>query len=115
MNLSIIQQLVIFNGLYDILCSLSILKIINIPILDKLHLSMFIDEPTEQEKRWIAYCVFTYGCIRLLANNKYLISISYLIEASVIINECFIHKQIYLYNALFVSIISFAIANFVLM
>jgi len=109
------QQLSIFNGLYDILCAVSILKIINIPILNKLHLSMFINEPTEQEKKWIAYWIFTYGCIRLLANNKYLISISYLIEASVIINECFIHKQIYLYNALFVSIISFIIAILVLM
>ena len=49
-----IQQLVIFNGLYDILCAFSIVKIINIPILDKIHLSMFINEPTNQEKRWIA-------------------------------------------------------------
>ena len=109
------QQLSIFNGLYDILCAVSILKIINIPILNKLHLSMFINEPTEQEKRWIAYWVFTYGCMRISILNKYLISISYLIEASVIINEYFIHKQIYLYNALFVSIISFIIAILVLM
>ena len=105
-----IQQLVIFNGLYDILCAFSILKIINVSLLNKLHLSMFIDEPTEQEKRWIAYWVFTYGCIRLLANNKYLISISYLIEASVIINECFIHKQIYIYNGIIVPILSLSIA-----
>ena len=109
------QQLSIFNGLYDILCAVSILKIINIPILNKLHLSMFINEPTEQEKRWIAYWVFTYGCMRISILNKYLISISYLIEASVIINEYFIHKQIYTYNALFVSIISFIIAILVLM
>ena len=110
MKLNLIQQLVIFNGLYDMLCAFSILKIINIPILDKLHLSMFIDEPTEQEKRWIAYWVFMNGCIRISLQNKYLISISYLIESSVIINECFIHKQIYIYNGIIVPILSLSIA-----
>jgi hypothetical protein len=109
------QQLVIFNGLYDILCVFSILKIINIPILDKLHLSMFIDEPTEQEKRWIAYWIFTYGCMRISLLNKYLISISYLIESIVIINECFIHKQIKIYNGIIVSTLSLFIAILVLL
>ena len=110
MNLNLIQQLVIFNGLYDIICAVSILKIINIPILDKIHLSMFINEPTNQEKRWIAYWVFMNGCIRLSLQNKYLISISYLIESIVIINECFIHKQIYIYNGIIVPILSLSIA-----
>ena len=110
MKLNLIQQLVIFNGLYDILCAVSILKIINIPILDKLHLSMFIDEPTEQEKRWIAYWIFMNGCIRISLQNKYLISISYLIEAIVIINECFIYKKIKIFNGLFVSITSLILA-----
>ena len=110
MNLNLIQQLVIFNGLYDIICAVSILKIINIPILDKLHLSMFIDEPTEQEKRWIAYWIFMNGCIRISLQNKYLISISYLIEAIVIINECFIYKKIKIFNGLFVSITSLILA-----
>ena len=113
--MNVMQQLVIFNGLYDILCAFSIVKIINIPILDKLHLSMFIDEPTEQEKRWIAYWIFTYGCMRVSLQHKYLISISYLIEAIVIFNECIIHKQIYVYNGIIVSIISFIIAMFVLL
>ena len=108
--MNVMQQLVIFNGLYDILCAFSIVKIINIPILDKLHLSMFIDEPTEQEKRWIAYWVFMNGCIRLSLQNKYLISISYLIESIVIINECFILKQIYIYNGIIVSLLSVIIA-----
>lgn len=113
--MNMLKQTVIFNGLYDILCALCILNIINIPILNKLHLSMFINEPTDQEKRWIAYWIFTYGIIRLIANNKYLLSISYLIEVIVMLNECFIHKQIYIYNALFVAIISFIIAIIVLM
>ena len=115
MKLNLIQQLVIFNGLYDILCAVSILKIINIPILDKLHLSMFIDEPTEQEKRWIAYWIFMNGCIRISLQNKYLISISYLIEAFIIANECFIHKQIKIYNGIIVSTLSLVIAILVLM
>ena len=31
---------------------------------------MFINEPTNQEKRWIAYWVFMNGCIRLSLQNK---------------------------------------------
>ena len=113
-----LQQLVIFNGLYDILCALCLLKIINIPILNKIHLSMFINEPTDQDKRYMAYWIVTYGYIRLLwliHLNNYLVSISYLIEAIVIFNECIIHKQIYVYNGIIVSIISFIIAMFVLL
>lgn len=109
------QQLVIFNGLYDILCAVSILKIIHIPILNELHMSMFINDPTDQEKRWIAYWVFINGYIRLLLYNKYLISISYLIEAFIIANECFIHKQIKIYNGIIVSTLSLFIAILVLM
>ena len=70
--MNILKQFAIVNGLYDMLCALCLLKIINISILNKLHLSMFINEPTDQEKRWIAYWIFTYGIIRLIANNKYL-------------------------------------------
>ena len=113
-----LQQLVIFNGLYDILCALCIIKITNIPLLNKIHLSMFINDPTDQEKRWIAYWVFTYGCIRLLwliHLNKYLISISYLIEVIVMLTESFIHKQIYIYNGIIVSVLSAIIAIAVLM
>ena len=108
--MNVMQQLVIFNGLYDILCAFSIVKIINVPILDKIYMSMFINEPSEQEKRWIAYWIFTYGCMRTSLLNKYLISISFLIEAIVIINECFIHKQIYIYNGIIVPILSLSIA-----
>jgi hypothetical protein len=71
---------------------------------------MFIDEPTKQEKRWIAYWIFTYGCMRISLLNNYLISISYLIESIVIINECFIHKQIYIYNGIIEPILSLSIA-----
>ena len=113
--MNILKQFAIVNGLYDMLCALCLLKIINISILNKLHLSMFINEPTDQEKRWIAYWIFTYGIIRLVANNNYLISISYLIEVIIMLNECFIHKQIYVYNGIIVSIISFIIAIIVLM
>ena len=42
---------------------------------------MFINEPSSQEKRYLAYWIFTNGCIRLFQLNKYLISISYFIEA----------------------------------
>ena len=114
-KMNILKQIVIFNGLYDILCALSILKIINIPILNQLHLSMFIILPSNKERKWLAYWIFINGCIRLLSNNKYLISISYLIEALVIASECFIFKRIKIVNGLFVSISSLVLAILVLM
>jgi len=36
-----LSKIVKINGLYDILCSVSILKIVNIPILETIHLQMF--------------------------------------------------------------------------
>ena len=36
-----LQKFVKINGIYDILCALSILKIINIPVLEQIHLQMF--------------------------------------------------------------------------
>ena len=65
------------NGIYDILCTISILKIIEIPILDKLHLSMIYPKSNINE-RLFAFWIFTYGIIRL-SNNYDLIAYSYVI------------------------------------
>ena len=112
-KMNLIQQLIIFNGIYDILCALC--------ILNKIHLSMFINEPKEQNKKYLAYWVFINGYIRFLAGiymfykiNKYLVSITYIIEARVIANECFIHKTIKPFNGIIVSIMSLILAILVL-
>jgi hypothetical protein len=35
-----LSNIIIINGIYDILCVISILKIVNIPVIKDLHLSM---------------------------------------------------------------------------
>lgn len=94
-----INYLIKLNGLYDILCSLSILKIIKIPLLNKLHTNLIKKEfRTNILKRFYAYWIFTYGLIRLNNNNN-LITYSYIIEAISIYIEIYKYKTLYLYNS----------------
>ena len=74
------------NGIYDVLCSLTILRWLNIPLLNDLHLSMFKNEENEVTKRMLAYWIFTYGIIRL-SGDKALIMLSYIIESVFLLNE----------------------------
>ena len=74
------------NGIYDILCSFAILKWVNIPLLNGLHLSMFKKEQDEVTERMLAYWIFTYGIIRL-SDDKQLILLSYLLESAFLLNE----------------------------
>ena len=85
-----LNSIVKANGVYDILCALSILKIISIPYLKDLHLSMIKDYSRDNNnelfERFLAYWIFTYGVIRL-SDNYTLISYTYFIEATVFMNE----------------------------
>jgi hypothetical protein len=83
---TLIRTIVEINGLYDILCAISILHMINIPILNDLHLSMITVERTPLSDRYFAYWIFTYGMIRL-SDDDYLVAMSYYIEALLILNE----------------------------
>jgi hypothetical protein len=47
-----LDTVVKINGIYDILCALSILGIIRVPILDNLHLSMFINPLDDRFSRF---------------------------------------------------------------
>ena len=81
-----INLIVKINGIYDILCALTILRIIHIPILDRLHISMITNETTPIFIRFFAYWIFTYGMIRVICNN-HLVTYSYYIEAACFMNE----------------------------
>lgn len=81
-----INSIVKLNGIYDILCALCILKVIDIPILRELHLSMFISPGGELFQHFLAYWIFTNGIIRLFGNDL-TISLSYLLEASFFASE----------------------------
>jgi len=91
------------NGLYDILCAISILGI-NIPIVKNLHLSMFMNdrEPDEMSQRFLAYWIFTYGIIRLYSSENIVIAYSYYIEAMAIANESLVKKTMHMDKAYFV-------------
>lgn len=93
------------NGIYDIICSLSILKIINIPVLSDLHISMIRDYDMENKifERFFAYWIFTYGIIRL--SNNALTPYSYYIESLFFFNE-YHHSSLYDKKAIFVIISS---------
>lgn len=101
------EKVIVLNGIYDVLCAISILHIINIPVIKDLHLSML--HPTKNNnllmQRFMAYWIFTYGVLRIYSgyNNNYeLAAISYYIEAIIIANECFIERTMILNNSIFV-------------
>ena len=99
-----LNYIIKINGIYDILCALSILKIIHIPILDKLHLSMIYENASINE-RLFAFWIFTYGIIRL-SNNYEIIACSYFIEALFFWNEYYNYKSVYYNKTIFVVISS---------
>lgn len=98
------------NGIYDIACAFAILYTKN-TYLDTLHSCMFLPgEMNPMALRYMAYWIFTYGCIRLYSNDKQLIAVSYLLEAVVFLNELVIHQSVYELNGLFVAIVSMILA-----
>ena len=109
--MNILSKIIIINGIYDILCAISILKIVNIPVIKDLHLSMLRDNEKNNEiiERFMAYWIFTYGIIRIYSgyNKKYeLAAISYYIEAVIISNEYFINKSMVMERSMFVILFS---------
>ena len=113
-----LKYIIKINGIYDILCALCILRIIYIPYLNNLHLSMMKDysPPTTSQvhthspelfERFFSYWIFTYGVVRL-SNNYKTVSYSYYIEAVFFMNEC-------MYNSVHVPQAFFVIGSSVLL
>ena len=92
--------LVRLNGLYDIVCSFSILHIIPpdlqkyLSFFETIHLSMFKHEHGIVCEHLLAYWLLTYGVIRLLNYNPVLTASTYFIEAICIANETYNTKTI---------------------
>lgn len=97
----------VVNGIYDILCALSIVNITNIPILNDLHTSMIVESERNNPliQRFYAYWIFTYGVMRIYGGYN-LVAISYYIEAGIIANECFMHNTMVLDKSIFVIVVS---------
>ena len=104
-----VHYLVKINGVYDILCGMSILNFIYIPFLDNMHLQMFTNNENNMIfKRYFAYWIMTYGCIRL-SNDLVLVKTSYYIEALFFINELYNNVNIKKEKVLFVILTSLMI------
>ena len=95
------------NGIYDILCAISILRIIHIPILGTLHLSVIKKTYNQNSmfSRVLAYWLLTYGIMRISGNN-HIIAYSYFIEAMFFGNEYIQHNSVYPLSAGFIVISS---------
>ena len=99
--------LVKINGIYDILCGLSILHYINIPYLNTIHLNMiYNNEHNNIFKRYYAYWILTYGYMRLTTSDINFIKMSYFIEAFCTANELYYTNDIHIYKSLFVITVS---------
>lgn len=102
---SIILCIVTLNGIYDILCATSILKITHLPPLDTLHLSMFHKKPN---LFFLVFYLFFNGMIRIFGiyfKQFLIVSFSYFIEAGYILYET-IQTNTVQYKAYFVVITS---------
>ncbi len=101
-----LYYLIKFNGIYDIICALSILHFINIPYFRYIHLSMIKNYNYDNIlfERFFGYWIFTYGLIRIHENYT-LISYSYYLEALFFSNE-YINSTVYYNKTLFVIISS---------
>jgi hypothetical protein len=122
MRNSALKYIIKINGIYDILCALCILRIICIPYLNNLHLSIMKDysPPTTSQvhthspelfERFFSYWIFTYGIVRV-SNNYKTVSYSYYIEAVFFINEC-MYNSVHFPQAFFVICSSFLLGYLV--
>ena len=99
------------NGIYDVLCGLSILGYIRIPYLENLHLDMIKNNKNNEIlKRYYAYWILTYGYIRLTQTDVNLLVMSYLIEAIFIANEVYNTEDMYKEKGVFVVVASLGFA-----
>ena len=102
------------NGIYDLLCGLSILGYLPVYLVNNIHLSM-IDHYNYNNKifeRFFAYWILTYGLIRCISRQKNILVLSYCIEALFFANE-YSYDTIDIFKGSFVILFSIYIANFI--
>lgn len=106
-----LEYIIQLNGIYDILCALCMLHIIDIPGLGSLHLSMLREKPIDAiMERFYGYWIFTNGVIRL-SNHVPLIIVSYILEGIFYWNELSTYDSVYLEKTVFVILSSWILAS----
>ena len=97
----IADVILVTNGVYDIICATSILFLPSVPIFhlfSHLHSDMFVDKD-DFAKRMLAYWIYTYGFVRLLAGIHfdiflYLIACAtYILETAAVAFEACKHNE----------------------
>jgi hypothetical protein len=111
-----IDILLITNGLYDILCAISI--IMDVGPLKTLHTALFTEKiENPLTRHLLAYWIFTYGNIRLLAGiqSDFAIAaaVTYFIEALCFEYESRIRKSTVTWKTDIVALLSVAIGMLV--
>lgn len=103
-----ISTIVKINGIYDILCAGCIARYISIPLIQKLHISVFNYTLSSKERNYLAYYIFLNGLVRI-TNFKQWIIFSYIVEACVFIGALFL-QRVYFWKAFFIIVTSVLLA-----
>lgn len=98
-----LKLIIQINGLYDIVCALSILKILPESPFSYFHMNMFKEQSNFE--RSLSFYIMLYGFVRLFGSNS-LISFSYLSESLYFFNEMVFYNSVYTDKATYVIISS---------
>jgi len=119
--MKLVDNILIINGIYDIVCALSILFPNDAIPFYRLHLDMFHIEMRSSPlfQRMLAYQILLSGIIRLIAGIQrekglYILAIiTYLIEFGWIEHENMVYNTMNSYRAHFTSLFSIALAGYI--
>jgi hypothetical protein len=109
MELSMIEWLILINGVYDIICTIAILSdFVILKSFGELHSKMF-KEKNGLMKRILGYWIFTYGCIRIAILTREeivykLVLMTYVVESGFLILEDIIYKTTVTWRVMSVSL-----------
>jgi hypothetical protein len=116
--------ILLFNGLYDIICAISILCLSKFWVFHtlstKLHVAMFKCKPQQLVRRLMAYWILTYGLVRLVAGirgdgpTRLIGGATYFLEGLILEYELWTRQTLIPHKVHFVSGISFLLMYFCL-
>lgn len=104
--------LICLNGFYDIICGMCLLDVLDVPVLNTIHSSMFEIYHEPLVYRMMGYYVLTNGLIRFLFryhNYKLLLVYTYLIEGIWCVQEGFVYKTMYPDKAFYVMFMCYTL------
>jgi hypothetical protein len=101
-----IHSVVCANGIYDIVCAIAIILYPS-SSMGRLHTDVFVAPMDDIARRMLAYWVFTYGIVRLVAVLHHpavdrLIVATYLLEGVVFALEALVHHTTYHWKVLWI-------------